>query len=400
MRIDFTAGKEVHAALSRIGRTEDVAFAPGGGLLAVAGLAKNRLLLLRHRPGMDAGPMTVELSDFVEIESEALRYPHGLAWLDARTLIAASRGGEVAVFEFPETLTFGRRIDVRPLLRLGPGEHVKTPGSVSALPVGADLVELLVCNNYVDQVSRHLLDRRGGLALIASEILLDRGLGVPDGVAHSPSGRWIAVSNHDHHCVFVYRNDGRLNPESPPDGRLEGFRFPHGLRFAGETRLLVADAGAPFVHLFDSDGGDWSGDRRPSRSLRAVDDAVFVRGRYDPQEGGPKGLDISADGRVLVATCEEQPLAFFDLRALLGPAAASSLVQPIEDEAERARNTLLRYVASTQSSLRTATEAVRLAGEREMRNVVTSRSWQMTAPLRRLSAAAERARRWSWRGRH
>ena len=47
MEIAFACEAPVRAALSRIGRTEDAAFSPGGGLIAVAGLARNRLLVLR-----------------------------------------------------------------------------------------------------------------------------------------------------------------------------------------------------------------------------------------------------------------------------------------------------------------------------------------------------------------
>jgi hypothetical protein len=49
---------------------------------------------------------------------------------------------------------------------------------------------------------------------------------------------------------------------------------------------------------------------------------VFARGRLNPQEGGPKGIDISKETRVLVSTCEGQTLAFFDLEAVVGVAEA------------------------------------------------------------------------------
>jgi hypothetical protein len=59
-----------------------------------------------------------------------------------------------------------------------------------------------------------------------------------------------------------------------------------------------------------------------------MDGATFRRGRYNPFEGGPKGLDIDAGGNVLVVTSEFQPLAFFGLSTMLGGARAESSRHP------------------------------------------------------------------------
>jgi hypothetical protein len=52
-------------------------------------------------------------------------------------------------------------------------------------------------------------------------------------------------------------------------------------------------------------------------SLRVMDDRTFQLGRHNPQEGGPKGLDLDRSGRVVAVTSELQPLAFFDVAATL-----------------------------------------------------------------------------------
>jgi len=57
--------------------------------------------------------------------------------------------------------------------------------------------------------------------------------------------------------------------------------------------------------------------RRWLRLFPAMPADVFARGRLNPQEGGPKGIDISKDNGVLVSTCECQTLAFFDLEAVV-----------------------------------------------------------------------------------
>jgi len=48
-----------------------------------------------------------------------------------------------------------------------------------------------------------------------------------------------------------------------------------------------------------------------------MDDETFSRGYYNPEEGGPKGLDIDCDKGILAVTSEMQPLAFFEIYGYL-----------------------------------------------------------------------------------
>ena len=387
MEIGFTARSEVREAIARLGRTEDVQFSPSGKKLAVAGFNENRLLIL----GIDVGwdEPTITLSGSLEVESRDLQRPHGLCWIDERTLVVANRTGRLVIFELPEQRGC-KRVNLSPVRILGEetSDLLKTPGSVSAVPIGLDLVELILCNNYVHHVSRHMVDRRNGYALIASEILSHDGMDVPDGVAHSPSGQWIAISNHGHNNVLLFRNDPEPGAVSRPRAVLNGIKFPHVLRFAENGKsVLVADAGSPFVYLYRSDG-EWSGTHHPEASIRVVSDETFVRGRSNPAEGGPKGIDLSRDGKLLVASCEQQPFAFFDMRELLDqrvPAPPSNIT-----EAENAREALLRYMASDRSKVDEETAAIRRAIEFEMGVMTRSRSWGITAPLRWATATLRR----------
>jgi len=260
---------------------------------------------------------------------------------------------------------------------------LSTPGSVSVVAVGLDLLEIIVCNNYVHHVSRHLVDRRAGYAVIASEILIRDGLAVPDGVAHSPSGRWIAVSNHGHHNVLLFRNDRDLGPVSGPQAVLNTLNYPHGLRFVENGRsILVADAGAPFVHVFRSNG-EWAGDLQPDASIRVLSEESFARGNIDPAQGGPKGIDVTRDGNLMVVSCEEAPFAFFDVRELVEQVDPKGLG---DTEAESARDAMLRYMDFDQLKMDEATAAIRRATELEIDRMIRSRSWRITAPLRRATA--------------
>ena len=381
MEVKFTAGEEVRAAIARIGRTEDVQFSPGGGRLAVAGFSENRLLILGVEMNWDSEPPAIALTGPLELESDDLALPHGLCWIDERTLIVANREGLVVIFELPEKAASGK-IRLSPVRIVGDEatDLIKTPGSVSAAPVGLDLVELFVCNNYVGYVSRHLVDRRNAYAPVVSEMAIRDGLDIPDGVMISPSGRWIAVSNHGHARVVIYRNDSELGPASRPQAVLKGVNYPHGVRFAADERtVLVADAGTPFVHLYRSDGV-WDGEHEPDASIRVISDDSFTRGGYNRYEGGPKGLDVTRDGRLMVISCHEEPFAFFDMRSALSQGAVAKPVDRAESES--ARETLLRYLASEQSRVEEATMAIRLACKHDIGLVMNSPSYRITAPLR------------------
>ncbi len=390
MEVEFTAGAEARAAIARIGRTEDVQFSPDGGRLAVAGFSENRILILGIETNWDSDLPAIALTGPLELESDALVLPHGLCWVDERTLIVANRQGLVAIFELPEKASPGK-IRLSPVRILGTEatDLIYTPGSVSAVSAGLDLVEVIVCNNYAHYVSRHLVDRRNSYAPIASEIIIRDGLDVPDGVMISPSGRWIAVSNHGHARVVIYRNDGELGPASHPQAVLKGVNYPHGVRFAADERtILVADAGQPFVRVYRSDG-EWAGEHEPDTSIRVVSDESFTRGAYNHYEGGPKGLDVTQDGRLMVISCHEEPFAFFDMRSAFSQGAVATPLDRAESECVRA--TLLRYLASDRSRIEESTKAIRLASKREIDWVKNSPSYRITAPLRWARATLRKA---------
>lgn len=391
MRIGVRADETVQGALAQIGRTEDIAFSPNGRRIAIAALLENLILLVQVETHPDDPEAPIRLTGGIEIGSAALSRPHGLTWLDDRHLIVANREGAVVLFEVPSEGARPARLNLDPMLTIGyPAEPVITPGSLSVFDLGAGLFELLVCNNYVHTVSRHLLDARAGFALISTDILLPGGMDVPDGIAHSASGRWLAVSNHYDHCVNLYRNSAELGRNPAPCGLLTGMQYAHGLRFsADETALVVADSGAPFIHLFRAESGDWAGEHMPAHSFRVMSDGEFEAARDNPEEGGPKGLDLSPDGRVLALTCTQLPLAFFDFAAIAGPRASTPSTAP--DDAERAREGLLRFLAGARRTLEDAA-AERRSADEDIRRMLQSRSWRITAPLRRIGAAARRRR--------
>ena len=318
-QLEFGAGEPVRAALAGLGRTEDLRFSPDNRLLAIAGFTKSRLLILRVDIGHGPGGPRLQLDDFMEITSDGLGNVHGLDFIDDRTLAIANRDGRVSILRLPEGELAGRRCHVRQLRRVkgGYSRLLSTPGSIATRREPNGRVSLFVCNNYSHRVTRHIVDPRWRYLARKNHVILQKGLDIPDGIALSNDGRWIAVSSHGTHDVKLYSAADSLGPDTEPTGVLRNANYPHGLRFTADDRhVVVADAGSPMLHVYDR-GAGWSGSRDPSRSVAVLDDETYRRGRGNIEEGGPKGLDIDRSNTIAAVTCEEQILAFFALSSVL-----------------------------------------------------------------------------------
>jgi hypothetical protein len=230
---------------------------------------------------------------------------------------------------------------------------------------------IFACNNWVDTVTRHVLGADGFLA--AGEVVAHRRLELPDGVALSDDGRWLAVSSHDSSSVLVFAYPGE-DANAEPACILRGARCPHGLRFAfDDRRLLVADAAAPYVHVFEPDAGRWADAAYPTSSIRVLDDATFERRRRNRYEGGPKGIDVLA-GDVLVLTCEGTPLAFFDL------------ARTADDATRDLRLQYELHVLDEHDDLEQAAADLR----RELDAMRETRAWKLVQPARETYARLRR----------
>lgn len=375
--LQYSASGRVSDAVAALGRTEDVRFSPGNHRLAVAGYGENRVVVFDVR--VDSSPSRTEivLTGGVDLSSPAFHSPHGVAFVDDDTLVVTSRERDLAIFRLPPGERDVPAREVSPVAWTGSERCLEdAPGSVSVSRLDADTSEILVCDNAANSVTRHLVDRRAVGVVKSSEVLLGKHLSIPDGVTVSPDRRWIAVSNHKTHNVLMYERSPKLCADSDPDGILRRVYYPHGLCFSADGRyLFVADAGAPYLHIYARHVDEWRGVRHPVASVRVMQDSVFHRGRYNQQEGGPKGLAISADSNVLVLTAEHQPLTFFDVSVLLQHALDG------DSPCDRAMLDLDHELALMDDLKNAAAEAAAL------RN---STSWRLTAPLRRLGAAFRR----------
>lgn len=306
----------VQATLAQLGRTEDVRFSPDNRRLALAGYGEDTCLLLDIRIDASHPDGAIAITGFTKLISDDLVEPHGFDFIDDDTLVVANRKGSVAVFDLSITSCEQIELEARHrITRANWMRRIHSPGSVLVKGPVSGGAEILVCNNYRKRVTAHRIGRDGR---ISNRVALSLGLDVPDGIACTPDGRWLAISDHFTNSALIYDCQGRLTPRTAPVGRLTGMAYPHGLRFSPDGRYaFVAYAGAPVLHVFRSDTGQWMGDHAPLRSVKVLSDEVFQRGRTNDAEGGPKGVDIDNSGTILVVTCEEQPLAFFRVADLI-----------------------------------------------------------------------------------
>jgi len=317
--LPYAASDDARSALASIGRTEDVAFSPDERRLAIAGFESATCLLIDIEMDFSGGQKRIALGRTIAFTSPNLVNPHGLAFVDPDTLIVADRMSQkVSVFSLPAAGDGGEVhqvcLDGDPVI-----SELTEPGSVAVVSRGSDRYDVLVCSNDANTVSRHFLLGGAHPRVERSDVLLKATLSIPDGVAVSPSGRWIAVSSHWTHSVQMFRYSEELNAATRPAGILYGAGFPHGVRFSSDGLfVIVADAGDPVVRAYRADDDDWCGLRQPVATSQIMTEEVFRRGRINPQEGGPKGIDVDRGMNVLVVTCDEQPLAFFDLSSVLG----------------------------------------------------------------------------------
>ncbi len=307
----------VQAALAAIGRTEDLRFSPDNRLLAIAGFTNDQILLLRVRiEATDDGPR-VSSDTFMTITSGSLRKPHGVDFIDDETLVIANRHGDVCILKIPTGEPDGRTHHVKAvrILRAGRFHKIKTPGSVGALHEADGKISILVCNNYTHVVTRHLVDPANGYRVVKHSVFCRAGLDIPDGISVNRDGDLVAISSHHTNDVKLFAAAGSKDMEATYS--LVESNFPHGIRFTpDDSYVLVADAGAPVIHIY-ARGEGWQRAHRPSHSFTVLDDATFQRGRVNVEEGGPKGIDIDNRGQVLAVTCEEQVLSFYSLAEVL-----------------------------------------------------------------------------------
>jgi len=393
-QLEYTASAGIRRVLSEISRTEDVRLSPDNRCLAIVDYVCDKLFLFSIRiqvPGDGGAPPRIEILDYSVITSDSFHNPHGVAFLGNDDLLVCNRAADVCLFRIPSPGDHPRERKLKPYKTIsGKGSllaKVKTPGSVDCYKLGDDRYRALVCNNHWHFISSHII-RPGTSARIDNQgVLIQKALRIPDGISISRDTAWIAISNHVNGEILIYKNTPELDRNTEAAAVLKGMVCPHGVRFSPDGKVLVADAASPYLHVYDSDKGDWDGERYPTRSIRVVDDETFYDGRYDSREGGLKGIDIDNTGRVLLTTHRFGALEFHDLNKLLSRNDAMDsgqmmhLLHQRDRSLERQSHAVLNRQWSLRSRARQTLRAFR-ASLRQHRHSVRTRLRMLDLYLR------------------
>lgn len=307
-------------------RTEDIRFSPSGRILAA--VATSGCVVFCQ---VEISGHAVRIRRSAEFTSPSLNSPHGVDFVSEDIIAVANRMDGVSFFRIPDpeswddtdALTALDKMQSKWFGETGATRDLRNrtvstgPGSIRVHDG-----ELLVCCNKANTVTAHPFQLRNGAVETGEErLIVGTGIEIPDGVAVTRDGRWMAVSDHDHQRVLVYRRqDGAQTCEL----RDPALNHPHGLCFDPTgRRLYVADAGGRDLHVFSSER-HWNADAsRSVFKIAAVEADTFHKTREETEEqfraleGGIKGVDIDPSGRVLVTTCRRQTVRFFQIRHTL-----------------------------------------------------------------------------------
>lgn len=313
-KLSFSATRQVRDAIYALCRTEDIRFSPSNRRLAIAQFNDNKVAVFDISISVFEGQKRIAFTGSAEIVSSHLKGPHGIDFLNEQQIFVANRYGSACVFELP--LGAAGTCELTPLAVIGSDE--RGPGAVAIARKGEGIYEALVCNNFSNDITKHVLRSDPTLSSPYSEVLIKKWLDIPDGICISNGAELIAVSNHSTHSVLLFRYSPALTIDCDPVGVLQEINYPHGLRFMRDNRfILVASAGSPYVNIYERGNSDWRGTHKAALSVRVMTDSEFSRNRLNRQEGGPKGIDIDNSMGVFVTTSEGQPISFFDLDAIL-----------------------------------------------------------------------------------
>lgn len=100
-RLPFAASAAVAKRLAEIGRTEDLRLSPDGQTLAITAFNHPAVLLLQIKLQESPKGFQIAAERGAFLTCSAFGYPHGLAWLDARTLLVANRASGLVALEVP-----------------------------------------------------------------------------------------------------------------------------------------------------------------------------------------------------------------------------------------------------------------------------------------------------------
>jgi len=236
---------------------------------------------------IDAGKngVVVERCHFLGLHLES---PHDFTWIDNDSIAVANRDGPAVIFSISSE-------------RAKVVVEMSNTNSVTSFRRGR-LTRLVFCrtNNSLDYC-----DIDNEWELISKGSLCRTSLfKVPDGVAISPSGSFLAVTSALSNEIFLCDPDGEFQPI-----KIGSSERPHGVCFLSDDLILSTGGGDPFLYCWGVDGSFKFKFKALSKEQYAL--------RGSDIEGGIKGICFCPSLQLLFLTCPNAPFLMYDAKPLL-----------------------------------------------------------------------------------
>ena len=233
-----------------------------------------------------------------ELASSSLHDPHGVDFLTRRRWSSAIAKGGVVVFRLPAasdgSSSSGPTRSARPRGGRGRPGSVRVDGRRAAL----------VCNNWANTITRQTAEAGGGPD--AGEAVLRKRLDLPDGRGGQQRRRWLVdqeiITRTSSLSIRTRRRSRRRARRRPARGPLSARGVLRSRRPVSARRRRGPAAGA----RLQTEQRRLAGRRLSGRGDPRDGRRDLARGHVNPQEGGPKGIDLYPQANVLAVTAESE----------------------------------------------------------------------------------------------
>src|SRR6185312_6785068 len=116
---------------------------PSNRRLGLAAFHKNKIVIFELSLRLASQQKSIMVTDATEFSSTSFNSPHGLDFIDERTIIVANRDGDVCIFRLPPSDSW-RSCELDPIGIIPAGEILDSPGSVSVVQKDRNLYEALI----------------------------------------------------------------------------------------------------------------------------------------------------------------------------------------------------------------------------------------------------------------
>lgn len=286
---------------------EGVAFSPDGRLIAVTDVVANSVSLFERRGDLQYSSTPVAVLRNPEGRFD---YPHDVDFSPDGLLLAVANRRAPSVTVYQRGSIDEPDFGPRPVheIKGWASRMIYTDGTRFLPGNGGELAavnrDTSCVNFYPRRRNAEPRFRRRPHAQLRGP---RTGIRLPAGLAFSPDGRLLAVTNHGDDSVAIFERAGdptryRPEPVAIIRGAESGLVWPHSVAFSPSgAHLAVSSAGGRTLNVFareGSDPGSWS--RSPVVRLPACDpDRFAAQCRFNGQEGGAKGVAFCAHGLVV-----------------------------------------------------------------------------------------------------